>query len=282
MIHTHRIGVLEAFRQRGLAYTTTFVDSVEAWIATDRLEMLTTGTRLLTVAGVPYVRVVGNGEILASEGWEQHTGGELLPLEDTPHEPTTAFHSSEGGALVLDIVIPFRGLWNTEIRGHVRLGLDATAPMAAIGSMIALVSGLSATFLVILWGAGMLIALRSARDEHTTAGHAAAIAADDRLSIDEDRKAVVVDGATLRFPPKQYALLRLLASERGRVFSDREILDAVWPDSPFADAKDVKQCVYLVRRRLASAGEGASSIIDNVAGFGYRIRSTAGDDPNVT
>jgi len=281
MIHTHRIGVLEAFRQRGLAYTTTFVDSVEAWIATDRLEMLTTGTRLLTVAGVPYVRVVGNGEILASEGWEHHAGEELIPLEDTPQGPVTALHRGAGGLRVLDVVIPFRGLWNTEIRGHVRLGLDASAPMGAIGSMIALVSGLSATFLAVLWGTGMILARRSTRDDRRAAAHDTASANDDRLIIDEDRKTVVVDGTTVRLPPKQYELLRFLASEQGRVFSDREILDAVWPDSPFADAKDVKQCVYLVRRRLASAGEGASSIIDNVAGFGYRIRSPARDDPNV-
>ena len=71
--------------------------------------------------------------------------------------------------------------------------------------------------------------------------------------------------------PKQFALLSLLAASPGRVFSDEEIIDAVWPASAYADGKDVKQYVYLLRRRLSQTGGEGSEIIVNVPGFGYRL-----------
>ncbi|HEC63428.1 MAG TPA: helix-turn-helix domain-containing protein, partial [Candidatus Acetothermia bacterium] len=68
-------------------------------------------------------------------------------------------------------------------------------------------------------------------------------------------------------------LLRLLASSPGRVFSDQEILREVWPDSRYANSKDVKQYVYLVRQRLGKVRPGAEGMIVTVPGFGYKLVS---------
>jgi DNA-binding winged helix-turn-helix (wHTH) protein/type II secretory pathway pseudopilin PulG len=91
------------------------------------------------------------------------------------------------------------------------------------------------------------------------------------LSIDAARKAVILHGQELSLPPKPFTLLRLLASEPGRVFSDAEIVETVWQDSAYADANDVKQCVYSLRQRLSEAESDPERLIVNVRGFGYKL-----------
>ena len=91
------------------------------------------------------------------------------------------------------------------------------------------------------------------------------------LEIFEDQKHVRLFGEPVRLSPKQFAFLRLLASAPGRVFSDREILREVWPDSQYANSKDVKQYVYLVRQRLGKVRPGAEGMIVTVPGFGYKL-----------
>jgi len=85
------------------------------------------------------------------------------------------------------------------------------------------------------------------------------------------RKAAALNGVPLSLSPKLFSLLALLVSEPGRVFSDREILGAVWPASRYANAKDVKQHIYLLRKKLRGVQPGAEGMIVTVPGFGYRF-----------
>jgi DNA-binding winged helix-turn-helix (wHTH) protein len=55
------------------------------------------------------------------------------------------------------------------------------------------------------------------------------------------------------------------------VFSEAEILAAAWPDSPYADARDIKQYIYLLRRRLSDVRSDGRDVIVTVPGFGYRL-----------
>ena len=91
------------------------------------------------------------------------------------------------------------------------------------------------------------------------------------LVIDESAKTVSLDGKSVRLTPKQYALLSLLCSDAGRVFSEEEILQVVWAESDYADSKDVKQYIYLLRQRLAEASDSGAMLVVNVPGFGYKI-----------
>ena len=101
------------------------------------------------------------------------------------------------------------------------------------------------------------------------------------LRVEEATKRVSLFGQEVSLTPKQYALLSLLASEPGRVFSDREIIAAIWSESAYADSKDVKQQVYLLRRRLATVHPDGARLVANAPGFGYRLASF-GVDGNVT
>jgi hypothetical protein len=91
------------------------------------------------------------------------------------------------------------------------------------------------------------------------------------LVVDHDSKHILVGEEAVELPPKLFALIARLAETPGRVYSDEEILRAVWPESEYADSKDVKQCVYMLRRRLGRVCTDPESVIVNVKGHGYRL-----------
>ena len=90
------------------------------------------------------------------------------------------------------------------------------------------------------------------------------------IHIDDRSKTVTVGESNLSLSPKEYKLLRLLASEPGRVFSSDEIIAHLWPDSDRAAANDVKQYIHLLRGKLFRSA-GAGDPIENIKGFGYRL-----------
>jgi DNA-binding response OmpR family regulator len=91
------------------------------------------------------------------------------------------------------------------------------------------------------------------------------------LVVDQDSKHVLVGEKAVTLPPKLFGLIARLAETPGRVYSDEEILRAVWPESDYADSKDVKQCVYMLRRRLRRVCKDPERVVVNVKGHGYRL-----------
>jgi DNA-binding response OmpR family regulator len=90
------------------------------------------------------------------------------------------------------------------------------------------------------------------------------------IHIDDRSKTVTVGESFLSLSPKEYKLLRLLASEPGRVFSSDEIIAHLWPDSDRAAATDVKQYIHLLRNKLYRSAD-VGNPIENIKGFGYRL-----------
>ena len=90
------------------------------------------------------------------------------------------------------------------------------------------------------------------------------------IHIDDRSKTVTVGKSYLSLSPKEYKLLKLLASEPGRVFSSDEIIAHLWPDSDRAAANDVKQYIHLLRSKLDRSTD-IGDPIENIKGFGYRL-----------
>jgi DNA-binding response OmpR family regulator len=90
------------------------------------------------------------------------------------------------------------------------------------------------------------------------------------LVIDDVRKEVRLADRTVSLSPKEYRLLKLLASSPGRVFTTREILMELWPGSPYATGQDVQKYVYLLRRKLERDSKNPRLVITS-RGFGYRL-----------
>ncbi|MCL6642335.1 MAG: response regulator transcription factor [Candidatus Bipolaricaulota bacterium] len=90
------------------------------------------------------------------------------------------------------------------------------------------------------------------------------------LEIDDSVKQVKLKGRTVSLSPKEYELLKLLASEPGRVFSHQEIIAEVWQDKPLITSSDVTKYIYLLREKLEDDPENPKYIL-TVRGFGYKL-----------
>ena len=84
------------------------------------------------------------------------------------------------------------------------------------------------------------------------------------FDLDGLRRAVRIDGREVALGGRGYDLLSKLASEPGRVFSPRELEEAVWPGLVVED-NNLRVQIAALRRRI-----GASSIV-NVARRGYAL-----------
>jgi len=90
------------------------------------------------------------------------------------------------------------------------------------------------------------------------------------LIIDDVRKEVRLKERTVSLSPKEYRLLKLLASSPGRVFTTDEILHELWPESPYATGQDVQKYVYLLRRKIERDPKKPRLVLTS-RGFGYRL-----------
>jgi DNA-binding response OmpR family regulator len=98
-----------------------------------------------------------------------------------------------------------------------------------------------------------------------------------RLVIDDERKEVRIGERCVTLSPKEYALLSLLASAPGRVFSSQEIVGSLWTEPSratghpsYATDQDAQKYVYLLRRKIETDAT-KPGIVLTVRGFGYRL-----------
>ena len=278
-VQTYHSLLEEGFRERSIAYTQAFAASASTWLAPVNAPMLTAAAPFMLVGSALFVQVVlEDGSVIEERG---EGAVELsLAISGTPAALTAEKSRSPSGTTYLDIVAPLPTGIDASIAGYVRIGIDASS-VTARGrntALLAIALGIAIDILLILllrWA----LRGRLARDVERTTSRATGGAEETAetpiivgpLRIDTASKEVRFSEALVALTPKQYALVVLLASAPGRVFSEREIVDAVWADSPYADSKDVKQYVYLVRQRLAKADPTARDLIATVPGFGYKL-----------
>jgi DNA-binding response OmpR family regulator len=88
------------------------------------------------------------------------------------------------------------------------------------------------------------------------------------IEINDIEHSVRVDGELVRLSVKEYALLRVLATEPSRVFSKEELLQEVWGYHSLTHSRTLEAHCSRLRRKLDS-GEGKYVI--NCWGVGYRL-----------
>lgn len=89
------------------------------------------------------------------------------------------------------------------------------------------------------------------------------------IYINEDGRAVVKNGKEINLRPKEYELLHLLATNRGKVFSREQLLDKVWSYDYFGELRTVD---VHVRRIRAKIEDEENKFIDTIFGVGYKMR----------
>ena len=290
-VHNYRIVVHEAFVERSTGYAATFANATNAWLKGGDGATVKTVARFLLLGSAFYVQVVSGATVLIDERLPEAGSLDLSPPSIPPTSRAVEYRRLDNGRRLLDVVVPGVSSLNTggELEsGYVRIGVDAATIGARIRGMTLIASGIGFALDGLVIGFFLWLMRRASRqsakqqppvDEERASP---LVITRGGLQIDEATKHVALFGTEISLPPKQYALLCLLANDPGRVFSDQEIVAALWPTSSYADSKDVKQQVYLLRRRLAAAWADAAKMIVNVPGFGYKLVLPAVDDEDLT
>lgn len=88
------------------------------------------------------------------------------------------------------------------------------------------------------------------------------------LMMDFTSRQVTLAGQPLKLTPTEYQLLKLLAKNRGRVITQKQILKEVWGPNSTEQAQYLRVYVAHLRKKL---GENAGVLIRNEPGIGYRL-----------
>jgi two-component system, OmpR family, response regulator ResD len=94
------------------------------------------------------------------------------------------------------------------------------------------------------------------------------------LRIDRVRFEVKIQDSEVRLSRKEFELLWVLASEDGRAFRRWEIIDRVWGNGFFLEARTVDVHIARLRHKLREASADGP-FIETVWGIGYRLKLSA-------
>ena len=106
------------------------------------------------------------------------------------------------------------------------------------------------------------------RSSQGSAGQSGELVQAGPVSIDTVAKKVTVNSVPLVLSKKEYDILLMLASNRGRTFSRSEIIGALWKEAPCVLERTVDVHIARIRSKLGEFHD----LIVNRAGFGYSIQ----------
>jgi two-component system KDP operon response regulator KdpE len=96
----------------------------------------------------------------------------------------------------------------------------------------------------------------------------------DGLLIDYARRIVTRDGIELHLTPKEYELLRFMATNAGRVLSHEQLLAAVWNEEALGSYHPIRQHVLNLRMKIEPNPEAPIFILTETR-VGYRFRASS-------
>ncbi|CAB4696322.1 MAG: response regulator [Actinobacteria bacterium] len=89
------------------------------------------------------------------------------------------------------------------------------------------------------------------------------------VSLDPDQHVVVVRGATVSLPLKEFDLLRLLLANAGRVLSRDTLIDRVWGADYVGDTKTLDVHIKRLRSRIEADPANPTRVV-TIRGLGYK------------
>jgi DNA-binding response OmpR family regulator len=98
----------------------------------------------------------------------------------------------------------------------------------------------------------------------------------DGLVIDLARCEVTVEGRVVELTFKEYELLKLLADNRGRVYSREALLDQIWGYDYYGGDRTVD---VHIRRLRSKIEDPTHTFIETVRNIGYRFKKTVPATP---
>ena len=95
----------------------------------------------------------------------------------------------------------------------------------------------------------------------------------DGVRIDTARRSVEVEGEQAQLTYLEFELLHMLATNPGRVFTRKALLDRLWGGSEFRDPRTIDVHVRHLREKI-ERDPSQPALIYTVRGAGYRFRDT--------
>lgn len=93
----------------------------------------------------------------------------------------------------------------------------------------------------------------------------------ENLELNADRREVCKDGVPVMLSRKEFDLLTLLTSHRGRVFDRQTILSRIWGEDSYVDDRTVDVHVRWLREKLEPAPSRPEMLL-TVRGIGYKFK----------
>jgi two-component system KDP operon response regulator KdpE len=93
---------------------------------------------------------------------------------------------------------------------------------------------------------------------------------DGHLRVDIAQRQVSLDGAAVRLSRKEFDLLRVLLSYRGRIVTQRQLLTEVWGKGHLEDTHYLRILMARLRTRLAD-DPASPRYLETEPGVGYRF-----------
>ncbi len=198
--------------------------------------------------------------------------GRVVQIASTGAEALELFQKEQPDLVILDVMLPGMDGWAVlaKIREHSQVPvLMLTGKDTPTDKAKGLLSGAD-DYIAKPFDLGELEARIVAVMRRYKAPARPSVIRVGELEIDDGVKQVKLKGRTVSLSPKEYELLKLLASEPGRVFSHQEIIAEVWQNKPLITSSDVTKYIYLLREKLEEDPENPKYIL-TVRGFGYKL-----------
>jgi len=91
------------------------------------------------------------------------------------------------------------------------------------------------------------------------------------IELDAEQFIVTKGGVEIPLLPKEFALLEFFLRNPDRVFSSDALLQRIWDTDSEASTNALRSAMRRLRQKLGEDGD--NSIIENIHGVGYRLRS---------
>ncbi|MEO7123936.1 MAG: response regulator transcription factor [Lacisediminihabitans sp.] len=203
----------------------------------------------------------------------EREGYEVAVAKDGP-SALRAFDRHGADLLLLDLMLP--GIPGTEVCREIRTRSQVPIIMlTAKDSEVDIVVGLELgadDYITKPYSTRELLARMRAvlrRRVETDDDEATALAAGD-VRMDLERHTVVVRGAEVSMPLKEFELLEFLMRNAGRVMTRGQLIDRVWGADYFGDTKTLDVHIKRIRSRIEKEPSEPVMLM-TVRGLGYRF-----------
>jgi two-component system response regulator BaeR len=90
------------------------------------------------------------------------------------------------------------------------------------------------------------------------------------LELNEDQLTIKINGHAVALTPVEFALLKRMAEQPGRIYSRDQLMDSIYPDHRVVNDRTIDSHIKKLRRKLEGA-DTSHEWIQSVYGAGYRV-----------